>query len=175
MVQFEYDQVKKRYNVLVPFTLKGETSNALEGKYKVTVASISEDNRLTMHRELKIELVRQILMHWDEYEHQMTRELDELLAEPKNGRLTYLEDRLQIPGRKDRTDAWKEIPIKQGGVANYLDFSVRTWNCLWSVGIQTVGELVEKSAGDIRRIKNCGRRSLTEIEERLSEVGLTLK
>ena len=71
MVQFEYDGIMKRYNVLVPFTLAGESSN-------VTVASISEDDRLTLHRELKISLVRQILMSWDEYEHQMTRELDDL-------------------------------------------------------------------------------------------------
>ena len=168
MIQFKYDQVMKRYNVLAPFTLKGEPSNALEGKYKVTVASISEDNRLTMHRELRIDLVRQILMHWDEYEHQITRELDELLDEDKNEKLTYLVERLQL-------SSWKDIPIESCPESDYLDFSVRTWNCLWSVGIQTVGELVEKSAGDIRRIKNCGRRSLTEIEERLSEVGLTLK
>ena len=72
MIQFDYDGIMKRYNVTVPFTLAGETS-------RVTVASISEDNKLTMHRELRIDLVRQILMHWDEYEHQMTRELDELL------------------------------------------------------------------------------------------------
>ena len=74
MIQFEYDGIMKRYNVLVPFTLAGESSNT-------TVASISEDDRLTMHRELKISLVRQILMSWDEYEHQMTRELQEMLDE----------------------------------------------------------------------------------------------
>ena len=67
MVEFEYDSVRKRYNVTVPFTLKNETTN-------VTVASISEDNKITMHRELRIEVVRQILMHWDEYEHQITRQ-----------------------------------------------------------------------------------------------------
>ncbi len=78
MIQFEYDSVMKRYNVLVPYTLAGESSN-------VTVASISEDDRLTVHRELKIDLVRQILMHWDEYEHQMTRELDEMLNNKKKG------------------------------------------------------------------------------------------
>jgi len=72
MIQFEYDNIMKRYNVLVPYTLADETSN-------VTVASISEDNRFTMHRELKITLVRQILLHWDEYEHQITRELQEML------------------------------------------------------------------------------------------------
>ena len=78
MVHFEYDSIRKRYNVTVPFTLADETS-------KVTVASISEDNRLTMHRELRIDLVRQILMHWDEYEHQMTRELDEMLNNKQKG------------------------------------------------------------------------------------------
>ena len=78
MVQFEYDSIMKRYNVTVPFTLAGESS-------KVTVASISEDNRITLHRELRIDLVRQIFMQWDEYEHQMTRELDELLDNNKKG------------------------------------------------------------------------------------------
>ena len=78
MVQFEYDSIMKRYNVTVPFTLAGETS-------KTTVASISEDNRITLHRELRIDLVRQIFMQWDEYEHQMTRELDELLDNNKKG------------------------------------------------------------------------------------------
>ena len=78
MVQFEYDGVRKRYNVTVPFTLKNETTN-------VTVASISEDNKITIHRELRIEVIRQILMHWDEYEHQMTRELDDVLNNKQKG------------------------------------------------------------------------------------------
>ena len=62
MIRFDYDSIMKRHNVLVPFTLAGETS-------ETTVASISEDNRLTTHRELKLSLVRQILMSWDEQEH----------------------------------------------------------------------------------------------------------
>jgi hypothetical protein len=78
MIQFEYDSVMKRYNVLVPYTLAGESSN-------VTVASISEDDRLTVHRELKIDLVRQILMHWDEYNHQLTRDLDDMLNNKQKG------------------------------------------------------------------------------------------
>ena len=72
MIRFDYDSIMKRHNVIVPFTLAGETS-------ETTVASISEDNRLTTHRELRIGLVRQILLHWDEYEHQMTRELQDML------------------------------------------------------------------------------------------------
>ena len=78
MIQFEYDKVMKRYNVLVPYTLAGESSD-------VTVASISEDDRLTLRRELKIDLVRQILMHWDEYSHQLTRGLDDMLNNKQKG------------------------------------------------------------------------------------------
>jgi len=76
MIKIEYDQIMKRYNVTVPFTLADETS-------RVTVASISEDNRLTMHRELRIDLVRQILMQWDEDEYQMT--LDDVLNNKQKG------------------------------------------------------------------------------------------
>ena len=74
MVQFEYDGVMKRYNVKVPFSLAGESDMAM-------VASISEDSRITLHRDLSLKLLRQILLVWDEYEHQISRELDGLLEE----------------------------------------------------------------------------------------------
>ena len=77
MIQFEYNGVMKRYDVKVPYALAGEQD-------MVNVASISEENRITLHREISLKLLRQILLHWDEYEHQMSRELDELLEdEPK--------------------------------------------------------------------------------------------
>ena len=74
MVQFQYDGVMKRYNVKVPFTLAGESS-------MVTIAAISEDNRITLHRELSMKLLHQVLLHWDEYEHQMSRDFNDLLED----------------------------------------------------------------------------------------------
>jgi hypothetical protein len=72
-VQFEYDKVMKRYNVRVPFTLAGESSHT-------TVASISDDKepKVTLHRQLSLRLLKQIVLRWDEYEHQMERESREL-------------------------------------------------------------------------------------------------
>ena len=78
MIQFEYDGIMKRYEVKVPQIIAGEHS-------MLTVAYISEDNRITLLREMKVEFVRNLLMHWDEYEHQMTRELDELIDNKKKG------------------------------------------------------------------------------------------
>ena len=78
MVQFKYNDIMKRYDVSVPFTLADESD-------MVIVASISEDKeaKVTLHRDLSIKLLRQILLHWDEYEHQMTRELDDLFDDTK--------------------------------------------------------------------------------------------
>jgi hypothetical protein len=68
----------KRYDILVPFSLAGVES-------KVTVGHIDEEveSNITVYRELTITLLRQILLHWDEYQHQMTRELQEMLDDDK--------------------------------------------------------------------------------------------
>ena len=150
MVQFEYDGVMKRYNVKVPFTLAGETS-------KITVASISEDNRITLHRELRIDLVRQIFMHWDEYEHQMTREFDDLFSE------------------EDKEYARWELEHDLAKSIDELEVTTRVYDCLQHAGIRTVGELTEKKASELLKFKDFGRKSLTEVEEKLLELSLTLK
>ena len=79
MIQFEYNSVMKRYDVKVPFILAGESD-------MIVIASISEDEepRITVHREVSLKLLKQIVLNWDEYEHQMERQLDELLkTKPK--------------------------------------------------------------------------------------------
>ena len=78
MIQFEYDSIMKRYDVLVPSSLAGIES-------MVTVAHIDEEveSNITVYRELTITLLRQILLHWDEYLHQMSRELQEMLDDDK--------------------------------------------------------------------------------------------
>ena len=78
MIQFEYDGVMKRYDVLVPSSLAGVQST-------VIVAHIDEEveSNITVYRELSTTLLRQILLHWDEYQHQMSRELQEMLDDDK--------------------------------------------------------------------------------------------
>jgi len=78
MIQFEYNNVMKRYDVKVPFVLAEEQD-------MIVVASISEDEetRITLHRDLSLKLLKQIILRWDEYEYQMSREFDELLEDKR--------------------------------------------------------------------------------------------
>ncbi len=55
-----------------------------------------------------------------------------------------------------------------------MELSVRSHGCLNNAGIKLIGQLVQKSASELLKLKNFGRTSLHEIEENLAEMGLTL-
>ena len=150
MVQFEYDGVMKRYEVKVPQVIAGEHS-------MLTVAYISEDNRMTLLREMKVEFVRNLLLQWDEYEYQMTRELDGLISE------------------EDREYARWELEHDLAKSIDELEFSTRVHNTMQWLGIKTVGELTKKKACELLKFKSFGRKSLTEVEDKLLELSLALK
>ena len=78
MVQIEYDGVLKRYEVKLKASLADEV-------FMKVVAYISEDNKLTMKNELPVHLVRTILLHWDEYEFQITKQMEDLLDNKQKG------------------------------------------------------------------------------------------
>jgi DNA-directed RNA polymerase subunit alpha len=54
-----------------------------------------------------------------------------------------------------------------------LELSVRSYNCLKNANIQTIGDLVQKTEGEMLRTKNFGRKSLNEIKELLQGLGLS--
>ncbi len=56
-----------------------------------------------------------------------------------------------------------------------LELSARSSNCLKRAYIKTVAELLEKDMSELNNIKNFGSKSAVEINERLSQYGLTLK
>ncbi len=55
-----------------------------------------------------------------------------------------------------------------------LELSVRSSNCLKNANIRTIGELTKKTEDDIAKTRNFGKKSLTEIKEKLMEWNLTL-
>src|SRR5215203_5202721 len=56
-----------------------------------------------------------------------------------------------------------------------LEIGVRAYNCLKRAGIQTVGDLVQRSESELNAIPNFGRRSTEEVKESLHALGLGLR
>ena len=56
-----------------------------------------------------------------------------------------------------------------------LELSVRAYNCLKRAGINSVNELVQRNQEDMMKVRNLGRKSLEEVEQKLQELGLALR
>ena len=57
---------------------------------------------------------------------------------------------------------------------NEIELSVRSTNCLSGANIETIGELVVMPESDMLKFRNFGKKSLTEIKQKLEEMGLFL-
>ncbi|MGB9802935.1 MAG: DNA-directed RNA polymerase subunit alpha [Desulfofundulus sp.] len=56
-----------------------------------------------------------------------------------------------------------------------LDLSVRSYNCLKRAGINTVEELIQRNEEEMMKVRNLGKKSLEEVINKLSELGLSLR
>jgi DNA-directed RNA polymerase subunit alpha len=63
---------------------------------------------------------------------------------------------------------------KYNMLVEQLELSVRTMNCLRRSGITTVGELINKAENELLSLHNFGQKSMQEVRERLSSMGLSL-
>jgi len=74
-----------------------------------------------------------------------------------------------LPEKEDEKGNVNEILTRS---VEDLELSVRSANCLKNAGINTIGELVQKTEADMLKTKNFGRKSLSEIKDILNEYGL---
>ena len=84
---------------------------------------------------------------------------------------------------EDAGDLQQDQAAEQGGrplnenldkSVEELELSVRSYNCLKNANIRTIRELVQKTEGEMLKTKNFGRKSLNEIKEILTGMGLSL-
>jgi len=74
-----------------------------------------------------------------------------------------------IEKEEDKKEKVLEMTIEE------LDLSVRSYNCLKRAGINTVQELTERTIDDMMKVRNLGKKSLEEVEQKLEALGLGLK
>jgi DNA-directed RNA polymerase subunit alpha len=84
------------------------------------------------------------------------------------------EERSEGKSEAGYEEAQREVNKNLSRSVNELELSVRAANCLKNANIKTIADLVQKSEGEMLRTKNFGKKSLNEIKEILSEMGLSL-
>ncbi|MFA6807724.1 MAG: DNA-directed RNA polymerase subunit alpha [Eubacteriales bacterium] len=73
---------------------------------------------------------------------------------------------IMVEKEEEAKDKILEMTIEE------LDLSVRSYNCLKRAGINSVEELTQRSEEDMIKVRNLGRKSLEEVENKLKDLGL---
>ncbi len=76
---------------------------------------------------------------------------------------------IMVPRDDSKRDKIMEITIEE------LDLSVRSYNCLKRANINTVEELIKKNPEEMMKVRNLGKKSIEDIEQKLAALGLTLR
>jgi DNA-directed RNA polymerase subunit alpha len=76
---------------------------------------------------------------------------------------------IMVEKEEDKQEKALEMTIEE------LDLSVRSYNCLKRAGINTVHELTQRTAEDMMKVRNLGKKSLEEVQQKLALLNLKLK
>lgn len=79
-------------------------------------------------------------------------------------------DKGEMQTNRDRDEVLSKLALR----INEIELSVRSTNCLANANIDTIGELVVMPESEMLRFRNFGKKSLTEIKQKLDELGLSL-
>lgn len=79
------------------------------------------------------------------------------------------EKEIMVEKEDDKKEKVLEMTIEE------LDLSVRSYNCLKRAGINSVQELCSKTEEEMMKVRNLGRKSLEEVQEKLIDLGLSLR
>ncbi len=79
-------------------------------------------------------------------------------------------DKGEMQTNRDRDEVLSKLALR----INEIELSVRSTNCLANANIDTIGELVVMPESKMLQFRNFGKKSLTEIKQKLDELGLSL-
>jgi DNA-directed RNA polymerase subunit alpha len=82
---------------------------------------------------------------------------------------TAVAPEVTVGPQADEANKLATMPIEE------LDLSVRPYNCLKRAGINTLGDLLQRTEEEVVNVKNFGRKSLDEVKEKLAALGLELR
>lgn len=157
-------------------------------KYKGTIGIIATGSQFTPVRKVNyiVEATR-VGMRTD-YE-RMVLEVSTNGAVPPNDAVTQAAQILDKYfrmffdlGRASTDFGFDEVEMDDADLANVpdikieeMDFSQRTFNCLRRAGLTTLRALATATESDLTGIRGFGKKSLTEVRDKLGEHGLVLK
>ncbi len=125
--------------------------------------------QITDFDKLTIEVTTNGSINADEAISLAARIMSEYLVQFINLTDTVHDVEIMVEKEEDKKEKILEITIEE------LDLSVRSYNCLKRAGINTVEELIMRNEEEMMKVRNLGKKSLEEVQQKLEALGLKLK
>lgn len=130
-------------------------------------------------RQVEAKAIRKLRFHRREIRCVQESELIESQneAEHYKAQAEYLQaelDKIRNITPEQRTEAEKKGTFLETSI-DELDLSVRSYSCCKRAGINTLGDLCGKTYTEMQKVRNLGKKSLQEIENKMNEYGLRFK
>ena len=84
---------------------------------------------------------------------------------------TFPPEEIEVEEEIEEEDVNEDL----GKTIEELDLSLRSFNCLKRAGFNTVADIIKVSESELKTIKNFGKKSLTEVIDKIHELGFSLK
>ncbi len=139
----------------------------------VTKVNFSVENtrvgQITDFDKLTIDVTTNGSMHADEAVSLAAKIMSEYLSQFINLTDHVNDVEIMVEKEEDKKEKILEITIEE------LDLSVRSYNCLKRAGINTVEELIMRNEVEMMKVRNLGKKSLEEVQQKLEALGLSLR
>jgi len=116
----------------------------------------------------------QDLLNYKNFGETSLKEIKDLLGR-KGLRLGQEVEESEVERVRQALTGERESDERLSRPVSSLDLSVRSRRCMDTLGVSTVGELIQKTPQELMSCKNFGQTSLDEVKRKLGEVGLALR
>jgi len=116
----------------------------------------------------------QELLNYKNFGETSLKEIKDLLGR-KGLRLGQEVEESEVERVRQALTGERESDERLSRPVSSLDLSVRSRRCMDTLGVSTVGELIQKTPQELMSCKNFGQTSLDEVKRKLGEIGLALR
>lgn len=155
-----------KYRDILVRRINGETLESIGAAYEISRERIRQIEAKVMrklHNPARVRLLTMGRAAAADMENGLREDLERVARQ----RVIIEEDERRL--KEEEAAMWRSKPIEE------LEPTVRSYNCLKRAGIDTVGDLVEWDSASLKQLRNFGRKSFVEIEDKLHAIGLTLR
>lgn len=162
------DVLTDREADIIHMALKGDSYSSIAETYGLSRERMRQIIDKAIRKSIELKTLKETILKIDS----MQREIEQLKSENKLLKSYIPKNEKEDNNDEQITVSDKIVQILRSKPIEY-DLTARALNCLKAADVETIGDLVKYNRFDLLRLRNFGKKTLTELDELVESLGLT--